>query len=108
MSEVIKPLRRDKYNAPIGGGSEIASISTVSCASGTWTLVSIPTTKQCKSLLMKMRDHSDFKVSISALGTTYITIEGYLAIDIVKTSSQFVAYVQSSAASGTLEVMLLN
>ncbi len=108
--EGFRDLKREYTGEVIPGGSDISDILNVAVESGTWTAVEIPSTGEiaCKAISAGMRDGSNWKVSHLSDGSRYRTIRGSLAMDDAKGIGERLFYVQSSAANGTLEVILLD
>jgi len=107
---VCHTYKRDPDNIPILGGSVISDVLNVSLTSGTWTAVALQDELRmaCKSIVAKMRDETDWKLSHLAAGTRYATISGNLTLDIAKARGEVLFYAQSSEATGVLEVILLD
>lgn len=108
--EGFRDLKREYTGEVISGGSDIPDIINQAVESGTWTAIDLPSDGQlaCKGISAGMRDGSVWKVSHLAAGTRYRTIRGTLALDIAKGSGETLFFVQSIAANGTLEVILLD
>lgn len=104
------PFKRDSAGKIIRSGQSIVDILNVSVTSGAWKVIRLSNVNQmaCKAILVGMRDGSNWKISHLVAGTRYKTIRGSLSIDIVKEKSSVLFYVKSVAATGTLEVILLD
>jgi len=102
--------RADPSGVPILGGSIISDVLIVNIAVATWTAVTLQdvTKMACKSIVAKMRDGTDWKLSHLAAGTRYATIAGNLTLDMAKGRGEVLFYAQSSEATGVLEVILLD
>lgn len=103
-------FKRDAAGEVINVGQSIVDILNSAIASGTWTAITLPKTDGlgCKSILAGMRDGSNWKLSHLSNGSVYKTVRGSLSIDIAKENEERLFYAQSTAASGTLEVILLD
>lgn len=102
--------KKDSAGNVIQSGQSIVDILEVAVTSGTWTAVQLGGADQmaCKSALAAMRDGTNYKISHLSNGARYKTIRGSFSLDIAKERGAVLFYVQSIAASGTLEVVLLD
>jgi len=100
--------RQDPNLVPIPGGSTIADILNESVDNSSWTAITVPSGLSCKSIAAALRDGTSWKMSHLSNGARYVTVEGSLSLDLAKTSGETIFYVQSVAASGTLEVLLID
>jgi len=103
-------FKRDTAGEVINAGQSIVNILNSALTSSKWTAITLPDTNQlaCKSILAGMRDGSNWKFSHLSNGATYKTVRGTLSLDIAKEKEERLFYAQSSGASGTLEVVLLD
>lgn len=103
-------FKRDAAGAIINAGQSIVDILNTAVTDATWTAITLPATSGlgCKSILASMRDGSNWKLSHLSAGTRYKTIFGSITIDIAKENGERLFYAQSSGATGTLEVILLD
>ena len=99
----IKPLPLDTNGREIQGGvSQYVDTITMD---GTYKAITLPTGYECKSVLIKMQDSSEFRYShTSTVTVPYIPVTS-LSIDIVAAAGDTIGY--AYAASGTLAVLLL-
>jgi hypothetical protein len=104
------PFKRDASGEVINAGQSIVDILNSALTSGVWTPVGLSGVDKmaCKSILAGMRDGSNWKLSHLSNGARYRTVRGTLSIDMAKEKEEVLFYAQSSAASGTLEVILLD
>ncbi len=107
---VCQSYRRDPDGIPILGGSRISDILNVALTSGGWAAVTLQDILRmaCKSFVAQMRDGTPWKLSPFSDGTRYATIQQSLTIDLAKGQGETLFYAQSSEATGTIEVILLD
>lgn len=105
-----KPFRVDQDMNPIRGGEAIVEILNIAVTSGGWTAVQLPATLNlaCKSVLAKLKAGTAWRLSYLATGARYITITNEVSIDLVQDQAAILFYAQSVAATGILEVVLLD
>lgn len=104
-----KMIPRDVQGAVIQNSFKIIyDILTKSLTNGTWVAVTVPALKGCKKAMAKMRDNSAFKISLNSTGKPYMTILANTLFEFPMNAdaSTTLFYAQSSAASGSLEVLL--
>lgn len=104
------PYKKDSAGNTMKIGQSIVDILNSALTSAAWTPITLPNTDRlaCKSILAGMRDGSNWKLSHLSNGATYRTVRGTLSLDIAKEKEERLFYAQSSAASGTLETILLD
>lgn len=104
------PYREDSEGNLIRTGQSIVRVLNSDISSSKWTPISIPKTDgiACKAILSGMRDASNWKLSMDSEGSSYRTVVGSLALDIAKEAGEILFFVQSSEATGVIEVVLLD
>ena len=99
----VRALPIDTNGRAIQGGDD-SFVFTVSL-SGSYEAITIPSGQQCKSVLIKMQDGTEWRYSHTSTPTVpYIPITT-LSADIVAEAGETIGYAYH--ASGTLAVMLL-
>lgn len=99
----IQPLARDNNGVPIQGG--IASHVFTVTMDGTYKAITIPAGQECKAVMIKMQDSSEWRYSHTATPTVPYIPYGTMSMDIVAEAGDTIGY--AYAASGTLAVQLL-
>ena len=86
----------------------IVKIQEVSIVDSAFVEVALPIDAICKSIIVKSRAGGNWLLSLSLVGTTYITITFPLALDIAKEAEDILFYAQSSSGNETLEIMYID
>ena len=104
------PYKKDSAGNTMRIGQSIVDILNSALTSSAWEPISLSNVDRmaCKSILAGMRDGSNWKLSHLSDGARYKTVRGTFSLDIAKEKEGRLFYAQSSAASGTLEVVLLD
>ena len=99
-----KLFKCDTWGHPIPGGTEM-NIKTFNLTDSTWASITLDSGKFCKQFIAKTRSGEDFKISDSAAGTDYITINGSFNMDFAGAYTSALLYSQSVSASDVLELL---
>lgn len=105
-----RELRLDQNMNKINGVEAIIDILNLDVNNSTWTAVQLPNTLgvACKTVVAKLRAGGAWKISHESDGSTYLTVASDISINLVQDKNATLFYAQSAAASGVLEVMLLD
>lgn len=110
-----KPMRKDADGYPIQGGQSVVRVFTVTLTNTAWAAVTIPDVANlaAKFLLVGERSGGAWKMSYDEDGTAYITFLQNTAgkpfeLRVAPLRGDTVFYAQSSGASGTLEVAIID
>ena len=101
---LTKAFKCDTWGHPIPGGTEI-NIKTFNLTDSAWESITLDSGKFCKQFIVKTWSGEDFKISDSAAGTDYITINGSLNMDFGGAYTSALLYSQSVSASDILELL---
>jgi len=82
---------------------ELVAIDNISITTSAWTAVSVPAGVNCKSVIVKMRDSTNWLLATTDDASEYMTIDGALEVAVAQGPDTVLFYAKASV-NGTLEV----
>lgn len=101
-------MRDQRSTVLTAGGTKIVQILNVAVTDAAWTAIILGATDNCRSVELGLRSGGSFKLSHVSNGATYKTISPNIALDIIKSGSDNLCYIQTSSGADTLECILLD
>lgn len=101
---IFKQLPLDANGNPIAASSQISEVLNVSASASTW--LPVTTTAECKSMLMKARTNSTFKLATgSGSSAKYITASGAISFNLAAPASTRICFVKAASGTDVVEVL---
>lgn len=101
-------MRDQRSTVLKASGTKIVQILNEAVTDAAWTAITLGTSDSCRAIEVGLRSGAEWKLSHVSDGATYRTIQSDVSIDIIKSKSDTLFYVQTASGNDTLECVLLD